>query len=157
MFQFPGFPSLTYWFSYGSMVLHHGCSHIRKSADRSLYAAPRGLSQLITSFVGSQCQGILHMLFHAWTTFWLSLDIQLFSRFELQFYLVLLLELLWSYIFQLLSFFRQQKLFFFTCFFGKTWFLKIFFPFTMSVMCMITISCIVIFSLIRFSMNINQT
>ena len=118
MFQFPGFPSYTYWFSIWSMVLHHGCSHIRKSADRSLYAAPRGLSQLVTSFFGSQCQGILHMLFHAWTTFWLSLDIQLFSRFELQFYLVLLLELLWSYIFQLLSFcFRQQNFSFFTCFF----------------------------------------
>ena len=117
MFQFPGFPSYTYWFSIWSMVLHHRCSHIRKSADRSLYAAPRGLSQLVTSFVGSQCQGILHMLFHAWTTFWLSLDIQLFSRFELQFYLVLLLELLWSYIFQLLSFCFASKILFFTCYF----------------------------------------
>ena len=126
MFQFPGFPSYTYGFSIWSMVLHHGCSHIRKSADRSLYAAPRSLSQLVTSFVGSQCQGILHMLFHAWTTFWLSFDFQLFSR---------LLELLWSYIFQLLSFFRQQNFSFFTCFFrhpsfddvlGKTWFLKSF-------------------------------
>ena len=113
MFQFPGFPSYTYWFSIWSMVLHHRCSHIRKSADQCLYAAPRSLSQLVTSFFGSQCQGILHMLFHAWTTFWLSLDIQLFSRFELQFYLVLLLELLWSYIFQLLSFFASKNWLFF--------------------------------------------
>ena len=54
------------------MILHHRCSHIRKSADRSLFAAPRSLSQLVTSFIGSQCQGILHMLFFAWTTlcFW---------------------------------------------------------------------------------------
>ena len=68
MFQFRGFPTHTYWFSIRSMILHHGCSHIRKSADRSLFAAPRSLSQLVTSFVGSQCQGILHMLFFAWTT-----------------------------------------------------------------------------------------
>ncbi len=31
---------------------------IQTSADRSLCAAPRSFSQLITSFVGSQCQGI---------------------------------------------------------------------------------------------------
>ena len=29
------------------------CFHIQKSADRSLFAAPRGLSQLVTSFFGS--------------------------------------------------------------------------------------------------------
>ena len=69
MFQFRGFPTHTYLFSIRSMILHHGCSHIRKSADRSLFAAHRSLSQLVTSFIGSQCQGILHMLFFAWTTF----------------------------------------------------------------------------------------
>ena len=69
MFQFPGFPSHTYWFSMQSTILHRVCSHIRKSADQSLYAAPRSLSQLVTSFFGSQCQGILHMLLFAWTTF----------------------------------------------------------------------------------------
>ena len=31
---------------------------IRKSPDQCLFAAPRSLSQLITSFVGSWCQGI---------------------------------------------------------------------------------------------------
>ena len=75
MFQFRGFPSYTYWFSIRSMILHHRCSHIRISAARSLYAAPRSFSQLVTSFVGSQCQGILHMLFFAWTTFCISGDI----------------------------------------------------------------------------------
>ena len=49
------------------MVLHHECFHIRKSADRSLFAAPRSLSQLITSFFGSWCQGIHLMLLFAWT------------------------------------------------------------------------------------------
>ena len=50
------------------MILHHRCSHIRKSAGHSLFAAHRSLSQLVTSFFGSQCQGILHILFFAWTT-----------------------------------------------------------------------------------------
>ena len=68
MFQFGGFPSVTYLFSYRFMILHHVCSHIRISAAHSLFAAPRSFSQLVTSFIGSQCQGILHMLFFAWTT-----------------------------------------------------------------------------------------
>ena len=38
---------------------------IQKSTDRCLFAAPRGLSQLITSFFGSQCQGIRPALFLA--------------------------------------------------------------------------------------------
>ena len=68
MFQFRGFPTHTYWFSIRSMILHHGCSHIRKSADRSLFAAPRSLSQLVTSFFGSWCQGIRSVLLFAWTS-----------------------------------------------------------------------------------------
>ena len=32
MFQFPGFPSHTYWFSIRYMILHHVRSRIRKSA-----------------------------------------------------------------------------------------------------------------------------
>src|SRR5574344_1277002 len=38
---------------------------IRKSADQWIFAPPRSLSQLITSFVGSQCQGIRPALFLA--------------------------------------------------------------------------------------------
>ena len=53
------------------MILHHECFHIRKSADRSLFAAPRSLSQLVTSFFGSWCQGIHLMLLFAWTSFWI--------------------------------------------------------------------------------------
>ena len=68
-FSSGGSPHIPIWFSIWYMILHHMCSHIRKSAYRSLFAAPRSLSQLVTSFVGSQCQGILHMLFLAWTTF----------------------------------------------------------------------------------------
>ncbi len=40
------------------------CS-IRKSADQSLLTAPRSLSQLVTSFFGSRCQGIPLVLFVA--------------------------------------------------------------------------------------------
>ena len=50
------------------MILHHGCFHIRKSADRGLFAAPRSLSQLVTSFIGSWCQGIHLTLLFAWTS-----------------------------------------------------------------------------------------
>ena len=58
MFQFPGFPPIRYGLAYGCT----GCSctgcPIQKSADQWLCAPPRGLSQLVTSFIGSWCQGI---------------------------------------------------------------------------------------------------
>ena len=38
-------------------------SPIRKSADQRIFAPSRSLSQLVTSFFGSQCQGIRLMLF----------------------------------------------------------------------------------------------
>ena len=68
MFQFSGFPSIHYGFMHGSQVLHLCGFPIRKSADRSSFAAPRSLSQLVTSFFGSWCQGIHLMLFLAWTS-----------------------------------------------------------------------------------------
>ena len=68
MFQFPSFPSLNYVFIKRSLILHQRGFPIRKSADRSLFAAPRSLSQLVTSFVGSWCQGIHLVLFIAWTS-----------------------------------------------------------------------------------------
>ena len=45
-------------------LLHADCS-IRKSADQCLLTTPRSLSQLTTSFIGSQCQGIHSALFSA--------------------------------------------------------------------------------------------
>ena len=39
---------------------------IRKSAGRWIFAPNRSLSQLVTSFIGSQCQGIHLVLFLAW-------------------------------------------------------------------------------------------
>jgi hypothetical protein len=45
-----------------------GCP-IRKSTDRSLLAAPRGLSQRAASFIASQCQGIHQMPFRRLISF----------------------------------------------------------------------------------------
>ena len=66
------------------MALRHECFHIRISADRSLFAAPRSFSQLITSFIGSWCQGIRLMLLFAWTFLSvIALTITWFSSFFL--------------------------------------------------------------------------
>ena len=67
MFQFPSFPTNGYVFTVRSLILHQGGSPIRKSAGRSLFTAHRSLSQLVTSFIGSWCQGIHLTLFFAWT------------------------------------------------------------------------------------------
>ena len=85
MFQFPSFPSLDYGFIKWSLILHQRGFPIRKSADRSLFAAPRSLSQLITSFFGSWCQGIHLMLLFAWTIvqFYSLLWVSQFSVFFL--------------------------------------------------------------------------
>ena len=49
------------------MILHHRGCPIRKSAGHGIFPPYRSLSQVITSFIGSQCQGIHLMLFFAWT------------------------------------------------------------------------------------------
>ena len=66
-FSSPGSLPTTIWFTVGFMILHHEGFPIRKSTDRCLFTAPRGLSQLVTSFFGSWCQGIHLMLFVTWT------------------------------------------------------------------------------------------
>ena len=78
MFQFRRFPSYTYVFSiWWQMIGLPDCS-IRKSADHHVFAIPRSLSQLITSFIGSQCQGIRPAPFLTWP--FLRAKIPLFSR-----------------------------------------------------------------------------
>ena len=47
----------------GTRTLLQVSSLIRKSAGQCLFAAHRSLSQLVTSFFGSQCQGIRPVLF----------------------------------------------------------------------------------------------
>ncbi len=48
MFQFTGFPSITYGFSYGYMESFHVGFPIQISAALRIFAPPRGFSQLIT-------------------------------------------------------------------------------------------------------------
>ena len=56
MFQFPGLA----WSMTISLLMGYP---IRKSTDRRLFAPPRSLSQLITSFFASESQGIPHTPF----------------------------------------------------------------------------------------------
>ena len=68
--------------------LPHAGSPIRISAALWIFAPPRGFSQLIASFFGSQCQGIPLVLFFAWpsecssVTTSLSSSCFLLSRFS---------------------------------------------------------------------------
>ena len=58
MFRFTGFPSAPYIFRCGWQRASLPGFPIRISVDRWLFAPPRGFSQLVASFFGSQCQGI---------------------------------------------------------------------------------------------------
>ena len=58
MFQFPRFPPMRYGFTHGCIGSSYAGLPIQRSSARWSCAPPRGLSQLITSFIGSQCQGI---------------------------------------------------------------------------------------------------
>ena len=92
MFQFRRFPSYTYLFSIWWQVINLPDCSIRKSADRHVFAISRSLSQLITSFFGSQCQGIRPAPFFTWPffAFWIPLS----SRIILSLVLVFQLRLL---------------------------------------------------------------
>ena len=58
--------SIHYLFMYDKLVFSYQLGFpIRIPTDQGLFATPRGFSQLITSFFGSRCQGILPMLFVA--------------------------------------------------------------------------------------------
>ena len=125
MFQFPGFPAHGYVFTVRYMVLHHVCSHIRKSADQCLFAAPRSLSQLVTSFIGSWCQGIHSVLLFAWTSIEYPQIFSVLSSLEL------LCITFYSYLSFIFEFLASAKLFLLpalilshSCDYGKTWFLN---------------------------------
>ena len=63
MFQFRRFPAAHYGFMCGRCRSSAAGFPIQRSADHRIFAPTRGLSQLITSFIGSQCQGIHPTLF----------------------------------------------------------------------------------------------
>ena len=52
---------VTYVFSHGYPARSGMDCSIRRSPDQGVFATPRGLSQLTTSFVANQCQGIHHI------------------------------------------------------------------------------------------------
>ena len=58
-------PLIRLWIHRMIHGLSHGGFPIRISADQCVFATPRSFSQLVTSFFGSQCQGIRLMLFLA--------------------------------------------------------------------------------------------
>ncbi len=58
MFQFTGFPSVRYWFTHRCTGYACAGSPIQTPAAHWVYAPPRSFSQLITSFIGPQRQGI---------------------------------------------------------------------------------------------------
>ena len=95
MFQFPGFPTYHYGFMIRYMILHHVGFPIRKSVGQCLFAANHSLSQLVTSFIGSWCQGIHLTLLFAWTScifpiLWFSLNcLSFFEHFRSGFYWLL--------------------------------------------------------------------
>ena len=109
MFQFPTFPTWSYVFTSCFTVLHRECFHIRKSADRSLFAAPRSLSQLVTSFFGSWCQGIHLMLLFAWTSSGSFLPVRSFE--------LVLLNCLSFFLNKCFGFLRSKKVWSFLRFF----------------------------------------
>ena len=57
-FSSPGSPRYTIYSCNGDGPLRPPGFPIRTSTDQCSFAAPRGFSQLVTSFIGSQCQGI---------------------------------------------------------------------------------------------------
>ena len=82
-------PSITYGFSYGYLSSSQAGFPIRISPDRRLFAPPRSFSQLITSFIGSQCQGIHPALLFAWPFVKLSwmCSVKLKTRFSVEIWL----------------------------------------------------------------------
>ena len=72
-FSSDGSPHMTILFIMWYLSIAQVCCHIRISPDHRLFAAPRSFSQLVTSFIGSWCQGIPLALLLAWPSFKKSL------------------------------------------------------------------------------------
>ncbi len=56
---------MRYGLAHEYMESFHVGFPIQRSPDQWIFAPPRSFSQLITSFIGSQCQGIHPTLFKA--------------------------------------------------------------------------------------------
>ena len=67
-FSSPGSPRIPMDSVYDIAILLAMSSLIRISTDLRIFAPPRSFSQLVTSFFGAMYQGILRMLFVAWSS-----------------------------------------------------------------------------------------
>ena len=65
-FSSAGSPCISILFNIQCQSIALTCFHIRTSAYLRSFAAPRSFSQLVTSFFGSWCLGILPTLLLAW-------------------------------------------------------------------------------------------
>ena len=98
MFQFPALASiLDGWYSFRIP----GCP-IRRFTDQGLFAPPRDFSQLITSFIASESQGIRHapLLTFLITSHWLAVWDDIY--FKLSYFFICLLH----HVIELLSWWR---------------------------------------------------
>ena len=82
MFQFPAFAPV-----YRCHLFKVTGCPIRKSADQRAFAPPRGLSQLVTSFLASESPGIprtllLDFLVSSFNCIYSSVSLQTFSTFD---------------------------------------------------------------------------
>ena len=91
-FSSPGSPHTAIYSLYDTWSLHQVSFLIRISAGRGLFAALRSFSQLVTSFFGSWCQGIRHMLFVAWSFFKINLILAVLCQISLSFTYVYLYD-----------------------------------------------------------------
>ena len=66
-FSSPGSPRITMNSLYDIVHFYTMSSLIRISTGHRIFAPPRSFSQLVTSFFGAMYQGILRMLFVAWS------------------------------------------------------------------------------------------
>ena len=93
---------ITMYSLYGQYPCRYWGFPIRKSTDRNLFAVPRGLSQPITSFFGSQWQGIHPVLFLAWP--FISV-LRLFGKHRKKRFLIFLFSEVRNYVPSDLNFF----------------------------------------------------
>ena len=141
------------------MALRHECFHIRISADQCLFAAPRSFSQLITSFIGSWCQGIRLMLLFAWTflsvmiphhlVLFVLLELLEFHKTFFRLFPLCSLKTFFLLCIDFIFFHLSVKLYFFTLLFNRKTYtnLLIFVLFVCSFFLLFNL-----FSFIRFSM-----
>ena len=81
-FSSPGSPRTPMDSVYGNLPLDRLSSLIRISTGHRIFAPHRSFSQLVTSFFGAMYQGILRMLFVAWSFLYSIIRYILYSSYK---------------------------------------------------------------------------